>query len=63
MITAAVIIVMFSLLLAAFLARVVKPIRRVSDAAREVAGGNFNIIVPVQTRDEIANPYANHSIT
>lgn len=53
-ITAAVIIVMFSLLLAAFLARVVKPIRRVSDAAREVAGGNFNIIVPVQTHDEIA---------
>ncbi len=54
MITAAVIIVMFSLLLAAFLARVVRPIRRVSDAAREVAGGNFNIIVPVQTHDEIA---------
>jgi len=53
-ITAAVIIVMFCLLLAAFLARVVKPIRRVSDAAREVAGGNFNIIVPVQTHDEIA---------
>lgn len=53
-ITAGVIVVMFCLLLAAFLARVVKPIRRVSDAAREVAGGNFNIIVPVQTRDEIA---------
>ncbi|HJW87252.1 MAG TPA: diguanylate cyclase [Candidatus Brocadiaceae bacterium] len=53
-ITAAVIVVMFSLLLAAFLARVVKPIRRVSDAARKVAGGNFNIIVPVQTHDEIA---------
>ena len=51
MITAAVIIVMFSLLLAAFLARVVKPIREgFPDAAREVAGGNFNIIVPVQTR-------------
>lgn len=53
-ITAVVIVVMFCLLLAAFLARVVKPIRRVSDAAREVAGGNFNIIVPVQTHDEIA---------
>ncbi len=54
MITAAVIIAMFCLLLAGFLARVVKPIRRVSDAAREVAGGNYNIIVPVQTHDEIA---------
>ncbi len=53
-ITAVVIVVMFCLLLAAFLARVVKPIRRVSDAAREVAGGNFDIIVPVQTHDEIA---------
>ena len=53
-ITAAVIVVMFCLLLAAFLARVVKPIQRVSAATREVAGGNFNIIVPVQTRDEIA---------
>ncbi|MBF8277499.1 MAG: hypothetical protein HW390_2572 [Candidatus Brocadiaceae bacterium] len=53
-ITAVVIVVMFCLLLAAFLARVVKPIRRVSDAAREVAGGNFDIIVPVKTHDEIA---------
>ena len=29
------------------------PLRKISDAAKKIASGNFDIVVPVQTHDEI----------
>lgn len=53
LITAAVVIVMIVLLFAAFMKRMVMPLRKISDAAKKIAGGDFNVVVPVQTHDEI----------
>ncbi|MDO8142245.1 MAG: HAMP domain-containing protein, partial [Candidatus Brocadiales bacterium] len=53
LITAAVVIVMIVLLFAAFIKKMVMPLRKVSDAAKKIASGNFDVVVPVQTHDEI----------
>lgn len=53
MITAYIVIALIIALLVIFLRRVVKPLRSISDAARDIAGGNYNVVIPVQTRDEI----------
>lgn len=52
-ITGAVIIIMVILLLVAFLKKVVRPIRTVSDASENVARGNLDVHVQVQSHDEI----------
>jgi len=53
LITAAVVIVMIVLLFAGFIKKMVMPLRKISDAAKEIASGNFDVVVPVQTHDEI----------
>jgi len=53
LITAAVVIVMIVLLFAGFVKKMVMPLRKISDAAKKIAGGNFDVVVPVQTYDEI----------
>ena len=53
LITAAVVIVMIVLLFAAFIKKMVMPLRKISDAAKKIASGNFDVVVPVQTHDEI----------
>ncbi|HHT9107271.1 MAG TPA: PAS domain S-box protein [Candidatus Wunengus sp. YC64] len=51
--TAAVVIVMIILLFVSFMKRMVKPLYKMSDAAKKIAGGNFDVSIPVQTSDEI----------
>ena len=53
LITAAVVIVMMVLLFIGFMKRMVKPLQKISDAAKNIANGNFDVSVPVQTHDEI----------
>src|SRR3989339_179532 len=53
LITAAVVIVMIVLLFAGFMKKMVMPLRKISDAAKKIASGNFDVVVPVQTHDEI----------
>jgi len=53
LITAAVVIVMMVLLFIGFMKRMVKPLQKISDAAKNIASGNFDVSVPVQTHDEI----------
>src|SRR3990172_4828781 len=53
LITAAVVIVMIVLLFIGFMKRMVKPLHKISDAAKNIAGGNFDVSIPVQTSDEI----------
>jgi diguanylate cyclase (GGDEF)-like protein/PAS domain S-box-containing protein len=53
LITAAVVIVMIVLLFAGFIKKMVVPLRKISDAAKKIASGNFDVVVPVQTHDEI----------
>ena len=36
-----------------FMKRMVKPLYKISDAAKNIANGNFDVSVPVQTHDEI----------
>src|SRR3990170_5940521 len=52
-ITAAVVIAIIILLYIAFIKRIVKPLHIVSNAAKDIACHNAEIIVPVQTGDEI----------
>lgn len=43
-------------LLAAFLAQIfVRPIRRLESGAQRISAGDYNVILPVQTRDEIGD--------
>ena len=53
LITAVVVIVMIVLLFAGFMKKMVTPLRKISDAAKKIASGNFDVVVPVQTHDEI----------
>jgi len=53
LITAAVVIAMIVLLFAGFIKKMVMPLRKISDAAKKIASGNFDVVVPVQTHDEI----------
>ncbi|MDO8141108.1 MAG: EAL domain-containing protein [Candidatus Brocadiales bacterium] len=53
LITAAVVIIMITLLFAGFIKKMVQPLRKISEAAKKIASGNFDVVVPVQTRDEI----------
>jgi diguanylate cyclase (GGDEF)-like protein/PAS domain S-box-containing protein len=53
LITAAVVIAMILLLFIGFMRKMVKPLRKISEAAKKIASGNFNVVVPVQTHDEI----------
>ncbi|MBI2470170.1 MAG: PAS domain-containing protein [Planctomycetes bacterium] len=53
LITAAVIIVMMAFLFVGFIKRMVKPLCKISDAAKKIASGNFDVSIPVQTNDEI----------
>src|SRR3990172_7166007 len=53
LITAAVVIVMIVLLFVVFIKKMVKPLRKISEAAKKIASGNFDVVVPVQTHDEI----------
>lgn len=53
LITAVVVIVMIALLFIGFMKRMVKPLHRISDAAKNIAGGNLDVSIPVQTQDEI----------
>ncbi len=53
LITAAVVIAMIVLLFAGFIKKMVTPLRKISDAAKKIASGNFDVVVPVQTHDEI----------
>ncbi len=53
LITAAVVIVMIVFLFIAFLKRVVKPLRTISDATEDIAVGDFEITIPVRGSDEI----------
>ncbi|MEK6729961.1 MAG: PAS domain S-box protein, partial [Planctomycetota bacterium] len=52
-ITGVVVAVMLALLFIAFLKKIVRPLRAISGAAKEIARGNFNVTIPVATRDEI----------
>ena len=53
LITATVVIVMIVLLFVVFIKKMVKPLRKISEAAKKIASGNFDVVVPVQTHDEI----------
>ncbi|MCF6155011.1 MAG: PAS domain S-box protein [Candidatus Brocadia sp.] len=52
-ITAVVIVVVIGVLFIGFVKKVVRPLRTISDAAKDIAAGNFGSIIPVQARDEI----------
>ncbi len=52
-ITAGVVIISIILLFIGFLRKMVKPIREISDAAKNIARGNFDIAIPIKTSDEI----------
>src|SRR3990167_1393368 len=51
LITAVVVIAMIVLLFIGFMKRMVKPLHKISDAANNIAGGNFDVSIPVQTSD------------
>jgi PAS domain S-box-containing protein len=53
LITAAVVIIMMVSLFIGFMKRMVKPLQKISDAAKNIAIGNFDVSVSVQTHDEI----------
>ena len=53
MITGYIAIALIIVLFVIFVRRVVKPLRIISDAARDTARGNYDVAIPVQTRDEI----------
>jgi len=53
LITAVVVIVMIVLFFIGFVKKMVPPLRKISEAAKKIAAGNFDIVVPVQTHDEI----------
>jgi len=53
LITAVVVIVMIVLLFIGFIKKTVTPLRKISEAAKKIASGNFDVVVPVQTHDEI----------
>ena len=53
LITAAVVIVMMVLLFIGFIKKMVTPLRKISEASKKIASGNFDVSVPVQTSDEI----------
>ncbi|MCR4322107.1 MAG: EAL domain-containing protein [Candidatus Brocadiaceae bacterium] len=53
LITAAVVIVMVVLLFVVFIRKMVKPLRKISEAAKKIASGNFDVVVPVHAHDEI----------
>src|SRR3989339_2088807 len=53
LITAVVVIAMIVLLFIGFMKRMVKPLHKISDAAKNIASGNFDAVIPVQTHDEI----------
>ena len=53
LITASVVIVMVVLLFVVFIRKMVKPLRKISEAAKKIASGNFEVVVPVQAHDEI----------
>jgi len=44
-----------SILVIFFIRGIIKPLRRLSDAAEDISRGNYNISIPVQTRDEVGN--------
>ncbi len=52
-ITGAFVVVMIVLLFIAFLKKVVRPLRTIAGAAKEIARGNFDVAIPVAARDEI----------
>jgi PAS domain S-box-containing protein len=53
-ITASIVIILIILLFIGFLRKMVKPIREISDAAKNIARGNFDIAIPIKTSDEIS---------
>ena len=53
LITAVVVIVMIVLLFIGFIKKMVTPLRKISEASKKIASGNFDVVVPVQTHDEI----------
>ena len=53
LITVGVVIVMVVLSFVGFIKGVVKPLQRISEAAKRIASGNFEVVVPAQTNDEI----------
>ncbi len=53
LITAAVVIILITALLIGFLEKMVKPLRKISEASKKIAGGNFDVTIPVQTQDDI----------
>ena len=44
-----------SILVIFFIRGIIKPLRRLSDAAEDISSGNYDIAIPVQTRDEVGN--------
>src|SRR3990167_4426308 len=44
-----------SILVIFFISSIIKPLRRLSDAAEDISRGNYNISIPVQTRDEVGD--------
>lgn len=53
LIMAGVVVLMIVLLFIVFLKRVVRPIRLISDAAKDIAYGDYDVVVPIQASDEI----------
>jgi len=53
LITGAVVVTMLISLLIAFLKKLAHPLRIISKAAQDVARGNFNVVIPVKSHDEI----------
>lgn len=53
MITVYIVIALIFTLFVIFVKRVVQPLRIISDAAKDIASGNYDVVIPVQTRDEI----------
>jgi diguanylate cyclase (GGDEF)-like protein/PAS domain S-box-containing protein len=53
LITVGIVIVMVVLSFIVFIKKVVKPLRRISESAKRIASGNFEVAVPAQTYDEI----------
>lgn len=52
-ITGFVVAVMLVLLFLVFVSKVVRPLRKISDAAQDMSRGNFDVAIPVAARDEI----------
>ncbi|MEK7358914.1 MAG: PAS domain S-box protein, partial [Planctomycetota bacterium] len=53
LITGAVVVVMLALLFTVFFKKMVRPLHIISNAARNIASGNFDVVVPVTTHNEI----------